>query len=367
MRTVLILSAIILFSISAYSQEYPFNPKLWEVNSSGFLFENFKDKQCLYLLHGRAELKDVEFFTGLIEYKIFVTERRGFPGVRFRMQDPLNFEEFYIRPHQSGNPDANQYTPVINGVSGWQMYFGERFSAPTAYKFNEWNTIRLLIAETSAEVYINDMETPALVISKLKRSPKPGKIGLSGGGFAGFYVTDFKIEKMNSVTLKGKLKEPEEVAIGTVYSWFVSNSFPESKLDSKYVLDNETKSGLSWEKVEVEDKGYANLAVQGNQSETDNTVFAKLVIESDKSQVRKFSYGFSDRVKVYFNDQLLASGDDGYQTRDYRFLGTVGFYDAVYLNLKKGKNEIWMAVSEDFGGWAVLGKFENRDGIMIKQ
>jgi len=44
------------------------------------------------------------------------------------------FEHFYIRPHQSGNPDANQYTPVFNGVSAWQLYHGALYAGQKAAK-----------------------------------------------------------------------------------------------------------------------------------------------------------------------------------------------------------------------------------------
>lgn len=52
-------------------------------------------------------------------------------------------------------------------------------------------------------------------------------------------------------------------------------------------------------------------------------------------------------------------------SRDYRFLGTVGYFDEVYVDLKKGKNELWIAVSETFGGWGVKAQLENMDGLEV--
>jgi hypothetical protein len=56
-------------------------------------------------------------------------------------------------------------------------------------------------------------------------------------------------------------------------------------------------------------------------------------------------------VTVLLNGRPLYSGDDAYQSRDYRFLGSIGWYDSVYLPLVEGRNELVMAVSEAFGGW----------------
>jgi hypothetical protein len=37
----------------------------------------------------------------------------------------------------------------------------------------------------------------------------------------------------------------------------------------------------------------------------------------------------------------------------------------VYLPLKKGHNEIWIAVSEDFGGWGIKGLIPDLTGLKL--
>jgi hypothetical protein len=60
------------------------------------------------------------------------------------------------------------------------------------------------------------------------------------------------------------------------------------------------------------------------------------------------------------------AGADDYRSRDYRFLGTIGYFDELYLPLKKGENELIFAVSEDFGGWGIKALFEDPVGIRWK-
>ena len=36
------------------------------------------------------------------------------------------------------------------------------------------------------------------------------------------------------------------------------------------------------------------------------------------------------------------------------YLGTIGLFDSVALSLNAGENEIWIAVSEAFGGWGIM-------------
>ena len=347
-------------------QEYPLVAQHWEVTGAGHVFENFKGKPSLYLFRGNAELKSgLRFFTGMIEYDVFVTERRGFPRVRFRIQDPANYEEFYIRPHQSGNPDANQYTPVFNGIAAWQLYYGSEFSAPVHYRFDQWNHIKLVIAEDRAEIYINDMETPAIHTPKLKRTPKSGTLGLGVSGPSGFYFADFKVTPQSNPALKTTAAPEAPLASGMIQSWQVSGSFPESRLEGVYMLDKKMKEGLAWQSIAAEDKGYANLARVAVRAGDDNTTFARVVIHSDTKQVKKLSYGFSDRARVYLNDQIITGGNNDYASRDYRYLGTMGYFSDVYLPLKKGRNELWIAVSENFGGWGVMARFEDTLGIKV--
>ena len=63
--------------------------------------------------------------------------------------------------------------------------------------------------------------------------------------------------------------------------------------------------------------------------------------------------------------EAIYKGDNGWRTRDYRYLGTIGLFDGIFLNLKKGENTLLMAVSESFGGWLITGKFDNDTGINI--
>ena len=61
----------------------------------------------------------------------------------------------------------------------------------------------------------------------------------------------------------------------------------------------------------------------------------------------------ADRVVAAVNGVRVYSGDDGYRSRDHRFLGTVGFYDTLWLPVRAGRNEVTFAVSENFGGWVI--------------
>jgi len=84
-------------------------------------------------------------------------------------------------------------------------------------------------------------------------------------------------------------------------------------------------------------------------------VYARTRIASDRDQVKKLLIGYSDEVSVFLNGTILYRGRSAQSFRDPGFLGIVNpENDTVYLPLKKGQNELMLAVSELGGGWGFI-------------
>jgi hypothetical protein len=135
--------------------------------------------------------------------------------------------------------------------------------------------------------------------------------------------------------------------------WKVSDPFAETALESSIEISSSHKEDLGWTVLKSEPTGLANLSRVSVLSRETNTVFARVTVVSDHAQSKTLAFGYSDRLRLFFNDRLLYTGNNGYRTRDYRYLGTIGYFDAITLPLEEGRNELWFAVSESFGGWGV--------------
>jgi hypothetical protein len=84
-------------------------------------------------------------------------------------------------------------------------------------------------------------------------------------------------------------------------------------------------------------------------------VYARTRIHSDRAQLKKLYIGYSDDVSVFLNGRILFRGRSAQNFRDPAFLGIVDpENDAVYLPLRKGSNELMLAVSELGGGWGFI-------------
>ena len=373
--------------IAGYSQQQAisFDDKKWAIEGQGYIKEGFKGKNSLYLQNGIAWLKDEKILNGIIEFDMYQFQRTSFSGVIFRMTDSKNYEDIYLRSQQSGYPDAFQYTPVFNGNAGWQLYHDQfdavndgfvswrpkgilnGYNAVAFYPFDRWMHVKLVVKGTSAELFLDNNEEPAAFIKELKMGEHAGSIGVKSGVGAA-YFSNFSFIKTDNPPFKNKqVKEDIRLAAGYITSWLISSAFSEKIITGKDQLDSKFQNSLTWQKLPAEKEGFVNISRLSLISDSANTVLAKLVVTSDKDQVKKLSIGYSDRIKVFCNGIALYEGNTGYRTRDFRYLGTMGFFDAVYIPLKKGENIILCAVSETFGGWGLMGKFENIDGITIKE
>ena len=157
---------------------------------------------------------------------------------------------------------------------------------------------------------------------------------------------------------------------GTLTKWSLSPSF-DALARNLEVVPADIKT-MQWDAVEAEAPGivpinryrlspHPRVSFQSDFSKRlepqpgMQVVYAKTTIESDKDQVRKLEIGYSDDVSVFLNGQILYRGRSAQNFRDPAFLGIVDAEnDAVWLPLKKGRNELVLALSELGGGWGFI-------------
>ncbi|MEM6830025.1 MAG: hypothetical protein AAF551_05885 [Bacteroidota bacterium] len=356
-----------LFTVIGYLQliaQIPLDTLNWEIDARAFVIERYQGQDAIYLQAGAMTLKNETFLNGTIEFDIFLKKEQSFPGVYFRSQEETGDSElFYIRPHLPGKPDANQAIPVVKGVTPWQLYFGPTYSFPYAYQYDRWTHVKILVNNDKAQVFLDGSDQPNLSWN-LFHPTREGKVAFRGGNRSGMHLANIMIQKENPVLSDFKPISRKPVN-GLIESWEVSDKFEEKLLSNTGRLQDVIRQ-RSWKgRVDVEEGMAANISrVHKLRDEVlGNTVFAKITIQSDEDQLKLFEFGYSDRVVAILNGKPT----NRYRSRDYRYLGTIGLFDAIYLDLKKGKNELLMAVSEDLGGWLITGRFKDDSGIKVSE
>jgi hypothetical protein len=334
--------------------EVPLDVPTWSRRGAvrGVRLTEHLGRACLAFAEASAPivLPVVRLTDGVIEADIAVAAERSFHGVVWRADDAENYESFFVRPHQVGNPDAIQYTPVSHDVSSWQLYHGAGFWAPIAFPIDAWFTVRVAFSGSRADAFVGDLAEPALQIRELKRGVGSGGIGL----LIGLRLARFAYTDTPPVLADVPMAAPP-IPPGVLRDWEVSDPFPEAEVAGSR-LRPDWLARRTWRPALAEKSGLLDLSRFSGVRDGRNTVLARTRLRSRGGEAAPLAFGFSDRVVVFLNGRALYRGDDTYRSRDYRFLGSIGFWDQVYLPLAPGDNELVMAVSEDFGGWGVQAR-----------
>ena len=350
-------------SSTVVEAQQPWDEDAWDVGAAESRVVEYQGRPALYMAGGTAWLRDSDFQDGVIEFDLAVSGELGFHGLRFRAVDRANHEHVYIRPHLSDRADAVQYNPVYNGTSSWQLYADARYVLPLSIPGERWMHVRVGVEGGRMEMAVDGQ---LLVFPDLVRDVTSGAIGIaasaSGAWFANFTVKPGADPRFSDESGGDVVPAPE----ATVTEWRVSDAFPESEVDGVLDLSESQKSARTWDVVPVHTRGVANIATLRPRIDDSNTVFAAITLRSSEAQTVPVRFGFSDRVRVFLNGRQVYAGADEFGSRDYRFLGTVGLFDQLFLPLEAGDNEVWLAVSETFGGWGMTLQLPEGQGVEVR-
>jgi hypothetical protein len=363
----------VLFASAAYSQTpqtltVPADSPRWDLQGQAKLAE-YQGRKCLLIDGGAAIVKDFEMRDGVIDVDVATPAIRGFFGFDIRIDgDGTNYEEIYLRQHKSGQPDAMQYTPVLHTGRNWQIYNGPGFTGAVDIPKGEWFHLRLEVTGAQAKLYVKDMDKPALVMDDLKSGVQKGQLALftlTGET----YFSNFEVRTTPDAPWQRHLPSmPPHI----LASWSISPSYDGLARNLERPLARSESDSIHWQDVEAEPPGFvvlyryreaphprvtfqADFSKRLEPQPGMKVLYARTTIESDREQVKKLEIGYSDEVSVFLNGKILYRGRSAQGFRDPGFLGIVNLEnDAVYLPLKKGRNELMLALSELGGGWGFI-------------
>ena len=363
-----ILFAAVTQVVHAQAQSIPPDSSRWQLEGQAKATE-YQNRKSLFLDGGAAVLKDLQMRDGVIDVDVATPANRGFFGIQFRISDDdANGEWVYLRQHKSGLPDAIQYTPVLNTGLNWQIYNGPGFTAAVDIPKDVWFHLRVEVAGAQAKLYVTDMNKPALVMNDLKSGVQQGRIALyvlTGAT----YFSNFEVHETPPVAWE---RHNPTMPPDTLSKWSISPAYDALARNPERPLTKAEINTIQWQDVEAEPPGFivlyryreaphlrvsfANDFSKRLESQPGTKlVYAKTTIDSDRDQMKKLYIGYSDEVSVFLNGTILYRGRSAQYFRDPGFLGIMNpENDAVYLPLRKGHNELILAVSEIGGGWGFI-------------
>jgi hypothetical protein len=333
--------------------------------------KEYLGRRCIMLDGGAATAKGLELRDGVIDMDVATPATRGFFGIQFRA-DSMNGEFVYLRQHKSGLPDAMQYTPVLNTGLNWQLYSGPGFTGAVDIPRDSWFHLRLAIAGAQARLYVQDTTAPALEMPDLKSGRERGQVALADLIGATCFA-DVAIRPTPDAPWR---RQPPPTPPGTLTSWSLSPVYDALARDPERPLTQAERKAMRWDAVQAEPPGivaiyryrmapHPRVSFQSDWSTRldpqpgTKLIYARTAITADRDEVRKLALGYSDEVSVFLNGRILYRGRSAQSFRDPGFLGIVSADDdAVYLPLRKGTNELVLALSEMGGGWGFVARLD---------
>jgi hypothetical protein len=90
------------------------------------------------------------------------------------------------------------------------------------------------------------------------------------------------------------------------------------------------------------------------------TGFARTTVTTTEARVALLDLGYSDDVTVFLNGEAIYSGINGFESRHPEYMGFVKpGHENVFLKLRKGRNEIVLAVTDDQRfGWGFIARLK---------
>lgn len=365
--TNLVVCLLCIISLSNANNQIavPFDSDQWVLDPHASIIEY--DGRTV--LTGTAYLKNIDIFNGTIDVDIMANSKRDFGGPMFRVQSFNDFEWCYLRFHKATGyvQDAFQYAPHLNGASCWQLYGGKTGIRPVYFPKNKWVHMKVVFHGNQGKVYIDDMDKPIINIDPLQLELGSGSLGLMSWSTGNVLYSNFTYTEDTSIT-ESPNKLPLDPCIVT--GWKLSTPYKLKGLNhtEPYPI-NKLKNINHWIVPAIDNTGLVNITrYYGHINGTDQTyVILKTTIVSDHRQKIKLNFGYSDAATIYLNKEPLFTGNNAYTSRNMAFGGWINDKDAVYLDLKKGKNELLVVLAENFGGCGFLAKLDKIDGIKFDE
>ena len=360
----------LLFPASIAAQEpikIPMSADKWETKDNvEFLQADAYPLGVMKVTKGVAIAKDINFRNGTIEFDVIPNGPMG-AGIGFRRRDDETYEDFYLRPKPKCDQavDCMQYAPQTHGVLLWDVF--PQYQGPAPLKDDGPNHIKMVISGQRMNIFVNGATSPTLAIGRLEGDTTEGGILMQGPGtFANLTVIPDAVE--------GLSPEPVSDPAGNdkryLRDWLVSASasLPDGKEPAYAELP---AAGENWQPLSAERAGLVNLSRQmglPTGRKVRAIAWLKTNLDSDKPQTKHLTIGWSREIWIFVNGKPVYADKNLYQppsarkSPDGRLSLENGSFD---LPLQKGKNEITVALANDFYGWGLEMRLDDLKGVKI--
>ena len=284
----------------------------------------------------------------------------------------------FLRAIASGTEEAVQYGPAFNSLGvAWQVYHGEDANAVVEVPRDRWMHVRLELDGPVARLFVDTATAPTLVVPRVVASDGAG-LALATAPSAAARTSPTSATPPRRDHRPRHPRRPRRRARSSAGSCPMWSRPPTSR-----ATPAARPAPAHRQRAEAEPDGivlinrYREAPVGGTPRDSTGAVlvdsvmtgrmagsrivYARTTVTAARDEIRRMHYAYSDGAVVYLNGRPLAFAMNPSGLRaGLGVMARVG--DAVYLPLRRGRNEIVFAVVEATGGWAVSARLDPPGG-----
>lgn len=370
--TRLLLAGLWPSAAAAQTATVPLSPEAWTATDS-VRSVSYLGRSALYINRGVALVRGASMENGTLDLDVAASDTTNFLGVVFRAANPRFSNVLFLRPGASGTEEAVQYGPAFNSLGvAWQVYHGDGANAVAEVPRNRWVHVRVELEGEIARLFLDTATTPTLVVPRVVASGGTG-LGVWAGAFGrGAYFSNIRYVAAPHASDSPPAPAPRPAAS---LAWELSNAIEAADFRPTGLPD---LGRLTWEAVEPEPEGFVLVnryreapvggvprdstgavlvdSVMTGKIAGSRIVYARTTITAAKDELRRLQYAYSNGVVIYLNGRPLAFAMNPGGLRNLGVMARAG--DAVYLPLKRGRNQVVFAVIQCTGGWAFAARLD---------
>ncbi len=289
----------------------------------------------------------------------------------------MESESFYFRTGwAAGHPEIMegvQYTPVIKGVSCWNLM--PHYQGNASFRQDAWNHIRILIAGRQMLVYVNSDIRPTLTIPRLEGNTTHGSFAFAGQMTIAHLVV--RPVLTTEISSHGGLEDydPTDNDPRYIRHWQVTqpDTIPAGIDFSKNLMPGKQST---WSPIQAERRGLVNLTrlFGGNLPRRyeggapRRIAWLKTTLLANREWNYKIRLGFTNDVWVFLNGRYIYIDKNYYDEPSMKTpRGRVSIENCSFeLPLKAGANELLIGVGNDFFGWGIIARLDDALGVKIE-
>ena len=301
----------------------------------------------------------VDFTDGTIEFDMAALPGGHFVGLVFRYEDGFNHENVYFRLHRSGQFEAVQYAPRVNGSGGtWQLY--PQFFGVADLPTDRWVHVRAEVRGSVMELFVGDSTKPLLVVSRLRGLTKSGRVGIWGrvnnrpeAWTAA--ISNVRVRRRTPAPLA--VVDTTALPAGTLTAWQVSGPFAAPDSAALPALPA-LPAAPAWRAIAVEEDGLINVTkVLRKPSAGRFVAYLRTTVRSESLRTVPLEIGYSDDIMLWLNGAPVFRGINAQASRYPDYLGLIApTTERIYLPLRRGDNELLVALTDRLGGWGLAAR-----------